>query len=143
MMRYSVIAARDGDTYHDEVFADTQEEAERLAREELAEAWNLQEALKEALDAGDPTIFDADTDGFSVTPDPDPIEIVAMVFRDAKDAPTSFEDEEWLEGFESGRQMIAERVALHLSKAGIVGFDELQFRKACDLTLDPGEEDPS
>lgn len=65
------------------------------------------------------------------------IDVIAKVFSDAKDAPTSFEPEEWLEGFEDGRQIIAERIALELQI--VPGFDELAFRKACDLTLDEGE----
>lgn len=36
---------------------------------------------------------------------------IAKIFADAKDAPTSFEDETWLEGFEDGRQIIAYRFA--------------------------------
>lgn len=67
---------------------------------------------------------------------PTAIEIVARVFREAKDAPTSFEDEKWLDGFEDGRQIIGERVALELNRAGMSGFDERQFREDCDLNLE-------
>ncbi len=38
-------------------------------------------------------------------------EEIARIFGLAKEAPTSFEDEQWLEGFEDGRQMIAYRFA--------------------------------
>lgn len=68
-MRYSVIAARDGDTYHDEVSADNQEEAETKAREQLAEAWHMQSELKQAREEGDESAFDAELDGFAVDPD--------------------------------------------------------------------------
>jgi hypothetical protein len=41
-----------------------------------------------------------------------PLSRIAETFAAAKDAPTSFEDEQWLEGFEDSRQMIAGRLAL-------------------------------
>lgn len=68
-MRYSVIAAKDGDVYHDEVEAADQEEAERKAREQVAEAWNMGEELKRAI-ADDDVLgwFDAELDGFAVDP---------------------------------------------------------------------------
>ena len=122
-MRYSVIAARDGDTYHDEVFADDQDAAEDMAREQLAEAWGMESDLQRAKDEEDMTLFDCELDGFAVDPDPDITELIARVFKDAKDAPTSFEPEEWLEGFEDGRKIIAERIALVLSsEQHLVGF---------------------
>ena len=138
-MRYSVIAARDGDTYHDEVFADDQDAAFVAAREQLAEAWNMQDVLQRARSEGDETIFDADLDGFSVDPDPDPLEIVADVFRDARDAPTSFEDQRWLDGFEDGRRIIAERLSLRLG--GLRSFDRDRFLKACDVVEEASEEE--
>lgn len=47
---------------------------------------------------------------------------VEQTFNDAKDAPTSFEDETWLEGFEDGRQIIAHRLALALPEADRAAF---------------------
>jgi hypothetical protein len=67
-MRYSVIAARDGDVYHDSVEAETQEEADTKAREQLAEAWNMQDYLQSARDEGDESEFEAELDGFAVDP---------------------------------------------------------------------------
>lgn len=65
---------------------------------------------------------------------PDPIEIVASVFKDAKGAPTSFEDQEWIEGFQDGRAIIAYRLALDLKDTP--GFDPDAFIKACDIMGD-------
>ena len=39
---------------------------------------------------------------------------IAKVFAAAKDAPTSFESEEWLGGFEFARQTLACRLAVRL-----------------------------
>jgi hypothetical protein len=47
---------------------------------------------------------------------------VAATFRDAKDAPTSFEDQQWLEGFEFARLAIAERLALSLPESERLAF---------------------
>jgi hypothetical protein len=122
MTTFSVIAARDGDVYHDAVEANDQAEAETKAREQLAEAWHMTDELALAREEGDESAFDAELDGFAVDPEPAPIgalplAAIAGIFADAKDAPTSFEPEEWLEGFEDGRGMIAHRIALALPEA--------------------------
>jgi hypothetical protein len=49
-----------------------------------------------------------------------PIQIVAETFATAKDAPTSFEPQEWLEGFEAARCMIAVRLSTELEQAGAI-----------------------
>jgi hypothetical protein len=118
-MIFSVIAAKDGDTFHDTVEAVDQEEAERLAREQVAEAWDMMDFLTEAVDSGDPTLFDCELDGFAVDPEPPSppslaLDVLARTFADAKDAPTSFEDPMWLDGFEDARGIIAHRLALAL-----------------------------
>jgi hypothetical protein len=97
----------------------------------------MTDELQRARDNGDESEFDAELDGFSVDPDPDAVAIVADVLKLAKDAPTSFEPEQWLEGFEDGRKMIAERVALVLKQANIVGFDYATFLTTCDVGFEP------
>lgn len=67
-MLYSVIAAKDGDTYHDQVEAADQEEAEELARTQLAEAWHMTDTLQSYIDEGDPEGFAGELDGFAVDP---------------------------------------------------------------------------
>lgn len=59
------------------------------------------------------------------------IDLVAKVFAESKDAPTSFEDETWIEGFQDGRAIVAERMALRFKS--IPGFDELKFINACKV----------
>lgn len=63
----------------------------------------------------------------------DPIVIIAKVFSDAEDAPTSFEPEEWIEGFQYARSAIACRIALEL---GMEGEDKDQFLTACGIPED-------
>lgn len=59
---------------------------------------------------------------------------VARVFAEAKDAPSSFESEDWLEGFEDGRCMIAVRLALDLPEP-----ERAAFLTACAVgTTDEG-----
>jgi rubrerythrin len=62
---------------------------------------------------------------------------IAGVFRDAKDAPTSFEPEEWIEGFQDARSMIAERIALRFKD--LPGFNEATFLLACDVAMSDEE----
>ena len=47
---------------------------------------------------------------------------VAAVFAAAKDAPTSFEDQDWLEGFEAARCMIAVRMSMDLPQHEVETF---------------------
>lgn len=70
-MRYSVIASQDGNVYHDSVEASSQEEAETLARDQLAEAWDMCDILDRARAEGAEDEFDAELDGFAVDPDMD------------------------------------------------------------------------
>lgn len=67
-MRYSVIITEDGDTFHDTVEADNQEQAETAARDIIANAWNREDTLIEARAEGDETAFDAHFDSFAVDP---------------------------------------------------------------------------
>lgn len=53
---------------------------------------------------------------------------IAKIFADAKDAPTSFENEDWLEGFEDARQIIAFRFA-----STLFPDDVKAQRKFCDV----------
>jgi hypothetical protein len=78
-MRYSVIAALDGSVYHDEVEADNQEDAEAEARAMLASAWGMTPTLQDALNESDPTLFDAELDGFAVDPAPADDELHALL----------------------------------------------------------------
>jgi hypothetical protein len=88
-----------------------------------AELCDVEEAIEDFEDVSTEEIsFDVETQA---------IDIVAPVFRDAEDAPTSFEPEEWLEGFEDGRQMVAERIAQTLKDAGLVDYE--QFMAACGV----------
>jgi hypothetical protein len=67
-MRYEVIAALDGNIYHDDVEAADQEEAESKARAQLAEAWGLTLTLNRYRAEDDEEGFDCELDGFSVDP---------------------------------------------------------------------------
>jgi len=62
---------------------------------------------------------------------------IAEVFAEAKDAPTSFEPEEWIEGFQFARAAIAERLAGRFARMD-ASFDKDQFLKLCDIGA--GEE---
>lgn len=66
------------------------------------------------------------------------LKIVADTFALAKDAPTSFEDEQWLEGFEDARCMIAVRLAAELEQAGAIESAS-DFLDACGIPEDEPE----
>lgn len=70
MKTYSVIAAKDGDVYHDEVQANSQEVAEAKARRQVAAAWNMTDTLDQYIGEDDEEGFDAELDGFAVDPVP-------------------------------------------------------------------------
>jgi len=57
---------------------------------------------------------------------------IAEVFAEAKDAPTSFEPEDWIEGFQFARAAIAERLADCLARMD-ASFDKAQFLKTCNI----------
>lgn len=58
---------------------------------------------------------------------------VVKTFADAKNAPTSFEDEQWLEGFEFARRFIATHLAESLEKAGMIESAS-EFLDACGIS---------
>lgn len=64
----------------------------------------------------------------------DTLVVVAKVFSDAEDAPTSFEPEQWIEGFQFARSAIACRIADEL---GLVDEARDQFLTACGIPEDP------
>lgn len=66
------------------------------------------------------------------------IEIVAKTFALAEDAPTSFEDENWLEGFEAARCMIAVRLSAELERAGLLESAS-DFLDDCGIPEDEDE----
>lgn len=57
---------------------------------------------------------------------------IAEVFSDARHAPTSFEPEQWIEGFQFAREAIAHRLA-QLFERMDASFDKQEFLKLCDL----------
>jgi len=69
----------------------------------------------------------------------DAIKIMAETFALAEDAPTSFEDEEWLDGFEAARCMIAARLAENLERAGVIESASA-FLDACGIPEDDAGE---
>lgn len=68
----------------------------------------------------------------------DALKIVTETFALAEDAPTSFEDEQWLEGFEDARQMIAVRLSEQLEQAGAIESAS-DFLDACGIPEDEKE----
>lgn len=70
MTTFSIFAARDGDTYLDSVEADNQADAETKARKQLAVAWNMVDLLEAWIREDHESGFDAELDGFLVTPAP-------------------------------------------------------------------------
>lgn len=66
MPKFSVYAARDGDTYHGTVEADDQHQAESQARGDVADEFQLCDELKQAREEGDECAFEAELDGFDV-----------------------------------------------------------------------------
>lgn len=68
----------------------------------------------------------------------EPLKIVAATFALAKGAPTSFESEEWLEGFEDARCMIAVRISAELEQAGLIESASA-FLDDCDIPEDEAE----
>lgn len=129
-MRYAVTCAKDGDLFRDSVEAEDQERAETAGRDLIADAWSMRDTLDRCRAEGDESEFDSYLDAFAVDPDPLALDVdkVAETFAAAKEAPTSFEDEQWLEGFEAARRMIAERLA-----AALDDDDRESFLQSADV----------
>lgn len=66
MMKFTFFAARDGDTISGDVMAPDYEEAQRLARHDIAKRFGLTQELDEAATGEDWSFFDAELDGFTV-----------------------------------------------------------------------------
>lgn len=65
---------------------------------------------------------------------------IAEVFADAKHAPTSFEPEDWIGGFQFARAAIAERLADRLARMD-ASFDKAKFLEQCDVVGDEESEE--
>lgn len=75
MKTFSIIAAHDGDVYHDSIEAADNDQAYSLARRKLAADWHMTETLEQYIAEGDEEGFDGELDGFAVDPEPERAEL--------------------------------------------------------------------